>query len=66
MECYLSICLRTKLHGGRLMVHSPTPYLWGRGAGLRFGATGAYTEPPDKLAHRLRIHQFHRDVDGVE
>ena len=45
--------------GGRLMAHPPTPCLWGRGAGLRFRATGAFAEPTDKLAHRLQIHYLH-------
>ena len=38
--------------GGRLVVRPPTPYFWARGAGLRFSATGASTEPTQELAHR--------------
>ena len=33
------------------MAHPPTPYLRGRGAGLRLGATGAPAEPTEELAH---------------
>ena len=35
--------------GGRPIAHLPTPYRWGRGAGLRFGATGASAEPTGRV-----------------
>ena len=36
----------------RFLIRLPTSYLWGRGVGLRFGATGASAEPTEELAHR--------------
>ena len=31
--------------------HPPTPYPWGRGAGVSFGVTGAFAEPTEELTH---------------
>ena len=45
--------------GERFMVQFPTLCWWGRGARLRFRATGASTEPTEKSAHGLQIHLLH-------